>query len=412
MLRKEILEQVIVTQHDWILKTDKGIKREVNVQNKLLPKFAFVISGIRRCGKSTLLYQILNSQKKFYYLNLEDPKLEGFDLQDFSKTEDIFSELYGTKGIYFFDEIQNVDKWETYIRYLVDKGNKVVLTGSNASLLSKELGSKLTGRHLGLELFPFSYSEFLTFFSLKASEPSFNKYLFKGGFPEFLKRDDETLLHELLNDILMRDIVVKYGIRNTQLLKKLALYLLSHVGRPFSFNKLKKMFEIKSVQTVIDYIAYFEDAYLLFTLPRFSYSYKKQQINPKKIYSIDTGFSHANSVSFSKDKGRILENCVFLALKRIYKEIFYFQGDKECDFIVKDKDDIVIALQVCYKVTDENENREVQGLLEAMKECDIKKGLILTYNQKDEIEVQEKKIELKPVWEWLLDTKQRSCKLI
>lgn len=400
MIRKDKLQKVIKSQREWIKKLDSGVKREILPDIKLSSSRALVISGIRRCGKSTLLKQILGKQKEFYYLNLEDPRLEGFELEDFDKAREIFKNLY-SKGVYFFDEIQNVKGWETFIRFLVDRNEKVVITGSNASLLSRELGSKLTGRHKQIELFPFSYREFLDFYNLKPSQKSFKKFSYKGGFPEYLKEDDETYLNELLKDVIMRDIAVRYGIKNASILEKIAIHLLSHIGKEFSYNSLKSMFKIKSVQSIIDHISYFKDSYLLFTIPIFSYSYKKQQVNPKKVYSIDNGFSYANTVSFSEDKGKILENSVFLELRKNYKDIFYFQKDNECDFVIKEKEKITKAFQVCYKLTDENQEREIDGLLEAMEKFDLKEGYILTYNQKDEFNKNNKKIIVKPVWKWL-----------
>jgi len=402
MILKENLKKIIILQKKYIDSVDKGIIREKFNKIMLRKSFALIISGIKRCGKSTLLNQILKNQTTFYYLNLEDPRLEGFELSDFNKADEIFQELYSSKGVYFFDEIQNIEKWEKFIRFLIDRENKVVITGSNASLLSRELGTRLTGRHISSELFPFSFSEFLKFSKQKPGEKSYSNYLRKGGFPEFLKEDDPTLLHELLRDVLMRDIVNRFGIKNTAILKKLAIYLLSNVGKEFSYNSLKKMMEVKSVQTIIDYISYLEDSYLLFTVPKFSYSYKKQQIYPKKVYSIDNGLSYANSVSFSKDLGKMLENQVFLHLRKKYKEIFYFQKEKECDFIVKEREKVVNAIQVCYEFNDKNQDREIKGLLEAMNELKLNQGLILTFNQEDKFEIENKEIIVQPVWKWLL----------
>jgi len=291
MISKETIKNVVVSQREFLDSSEQGTLREKSKEIKVEESFALIVTGVRRCGKSTLLNQLLKKQKKGYYLNLEDPRLVGFDFSDFNKVETIMKEIYGGEGVYFFDEIQTIPEWERFVRYLVDKKEKVLLTGSNASMLSKELGTKLTGRHLSIELFPFSFKEFL---NLKKQEPSINsfeEYLTKGGFPEYIKKENPEVLHELLSDIVMKDIAARFGIKNTVILNKIVIYLISNVGKEFSYNSIKKMFEIKSVKSVIDYISFFENAYLVFTLPKFSYSYKQQQVNPKKVYSIDNGFS-------------------------------------------------------------------------------------------------------------------------
>jgi len=401
MLSKETIKNVITSQREFLDSSEQGTLREKSKEIKIEDSFALIIMGVRRCGKSTLMNQLLKKQKKGGYLNLEDPRLGGFDFSDFNKVESIMKELYGEGGAYFFDEIQNVPEWERFVRYLVDKKERVVLTGSNASILSKELGTKLTGRHLSIELFPFSFWEFL---SLKKQEPSINsfeEYLTKGGFPEYIKKENPEVLHELLSDIVMKDIAARFGIKNTAILNKIVIYLISNVGKEFSYNSIKKMFEIKSVKSVIDYISFFENAYLVFTLPKFSYSYKQQQVNPKKIYSIDNGFSSNNSASFSKDYGKMLENLVFLSLRKKYKEIFYFQEKNECDFVIKEKDKIIKAFQVCFDFNEDNKDREINGLLEALEKFNLKEGVILTYKQDDEFKIKDKKIKVLPVWKWL-----------
>lgn len=399
MITRETLKEVIVSQRQALSQLDLGTLREKEIA--IEDSFVIIITGIRRCGKSTFLNQLLKKQKKGYYLNLEDPRLNEFELADFNKIESIMNELYGDKGVYFFDEIQNVDKWEKFIRYLVDKKEKLVVTGSNASLLSRELGVKLTGRHLQIEMFPFSFSEFLDMRKEDPSLISFESYLTKGGFPEYLKKENPSILHELLSDVVMRDIAVRFGIKNSAVLNKIAIYLISNVGKEFSYNALKNTFDIKSVQSIIDYIFYLENAYLIFTVPRFSYSYKQQQVSPKKVYSIDNGFSYNNSSSFSKDKGKMLENVVFLALRRTYKDIFYVQEKRECDFIIKEKEKITQAFQVCFDFNEETKEREINGLMFALKEFKLDKGIILTYNQEDSFVVEGKKIVVKPAWKWL-----------
>ncbi len=402
MINKETIREIIVSQRKVLNELDKGTLREVE-DIKIEDSFALIITGIRRCGKSTFLNQLLMKQKNAYYLNLEDPRLEGFDLSDFNKIEEIMISLYGKGGVYFFDEIQNIEKWEKFIRYLVDKKERVVITGSNASLLSRELGTKLTGRYLQMEMFPFSFKEFLSMKKQKPSINLFQEYLYAGGFPEFIKKENPNILQELLSNVVMKDISARFGIKNTHILNKLLIYLISNTGKEFSYNSLKKMLEVKSVQSIIDYIYYLENAYLIFTVPKFNYSYQRQQLSPKKVYSIDNGFSNSNSVSFSKDNGKMLENLVFLSLRRKYKEIFYFQNDKECDFLIKEKDKITQAIQVCFNLNEDNKDREITGLLSALKEFNLKQGIILTYDQDDHFIIDDKKITVTSVCKWLLN---------
>ena len=399
MLNKETLKEIIISQRETLEKLEVGITRKKEI--KIEDSFAIIITGIRRCGKSTFMHQLIRKQKAYYYLNLEDPRLDSFELSDFNKIELIFKELYGEKGIYFFDEIQNIEKWEKFIRYLVDKKEKIVITGSNASLLSQELGTKLTGRYLQIEMFPFSFEEFLNLKKQKPSLQSFEHYLTKGGFPEYLLKENPEILYNLLSDIVMKDIALRFKIKNTNILNKIAIYLISNVGKEFSYNSIKKMFSIKSVQSVIDYVYYLENTYLIFTIPQFSYSYKQQQINPKKVYSIDNGFSYNNSASFSKDKGKMLENLVFINLRKRNHEIFYFKDKNECDFVVKEREKVIQAIQVCYDFNEENKDRELNGLLNALKEFKLQEGVILTYNQEDEFQLEGKKIKVIPVWKWI-----------
>ncbi len=399
---KEKIEEIIKEQRNNLELEKNNISREDLKKIKLYPGFATIISGIRRCGKSTLLKQILKKEKKFYYINLEDIKLNDFKLEDFIKVDEIFQKTYGKGGIYFFDEIQTITNWEKYVRSLADKKSKMLITGSNASLLSRELGTLLTGRHISRELFPFTYKEYLKFTKQKPSKISLQNYLEEGGFPEYLQFKKTENLQELLKDVIMRDVAIRFKIRNTNQLKKIAIYLITNVGKEASYNQLKKIFSVPSIQTIIDYISFFEDAYLLFTIPRFSYSPKKQQTYPKKMYSIDNGLSKASSTSFSKDKGRMLENTVFQQLRRKHKEIYYFKEKRECDFLIKEKDKITQAIQVCYILNEDNQKREIEGLIEALKETKLDRGVILTLDQEDKIEEQGKIIEIKPMWKWLL----------
>jgi hypothetical protein len=398
---KQTLRLIAKSQKENIDNFKPGILREKLKSIDLDSTHALVISGIRRCGKSTLLRQISKRLNKYYYFNFDDPRAVDFELNDFEKLKKACNEEYGASDYYLFDEIQAISKWEIAVRLLLDQKKKVILTGSNASLLSKELGSKLTGRHLRYELYPFSYREFLKFKKKKNSTDSLTEYLTDGGFPEYLEKKNTEILHELLNDIVERDIAVRHGIRNTRTLKELAIYLLTNVGKEFSYNKLKVIFSMGSPNTAIDFVSYLEDSHLISTIRLFDYSLKKQQVNPKKVYSVDNGMSNANSVHFSEDNGRMLENSVFAHLRRKFSEIFYFRDKHECDFLIKEKDKITHALQVCYNITEENKSREIEGLLEAMKKFGLNKGLIVTFDQEDEINQDEKQIRLIPAWKWM-----------
>ena len=403
MILKETLRQVIKSQRKDLKSFDYGTEREELRAIKFNIPYALILSGIRRCGKSTLLNQLLKKLPNFYYLNFEDTRLNSFQIEDFEKLDEIFKEDYGKSEYYLFDEIQNINGWEIFVRSRLDKKKKFIITGSNASLLSKELGTRLTGRHINIELFPFSFTESLSMAKVKADVNSFSEYLKSGGFPEYLKYKKQEILRELLIDIIQRDIVVRYKLRDSKTAISLVLYLLTNTGKEFSYNKLKKIFDLGSINTAIAFVSYFEDSYLLFTVPKFDYSLKKQIVNAKKIYSIDNGLSNANSTSFSSDLGRMLENSVFLHLRRRHKNIFYFREKGECDFLVSEQNKIKIAIQVSYKLDEENKEREIDGLLEAIKKFNLREGLILTFNQEDKFEIDGKYIIIKPVWKWMLE---------
>lgn len=403
MILKETLRKIVKSQREELESFDVGVERECLNKLDLKLPYALVLSGVRRCGKSTLLHQLMKKTDGFYYLNFEDTRAVNFETGDFQKLNEIFREEYGDCNQYFFDEIQNVERWELFVRSMLDKKKRFVITGSNASLLSRELGTRLTGRHLRYELFPFSFKEMTALANTKPTLNSFGRYLSKGGFPEYLKYNKPEILRELLNDIVERDIVVRHGLRDSKVVKGMALYLLTNVGKEFSYTGLKKIFGLGSTNTVISFISYFEDSYLLFTVPKFDYSLKKQLINPKKVYSIDNGLSSVNSVSFSSDRGRMLENCVFLHLRKRHKGIFYFKGKNECDFVVKEKGKITSAVQVCYELHEENKERELNGIVEAAAKFKLTDGLVLTFNQDDKFKIGGKRIIVKPVWKWLLE---------
>src|SRR3989344_2025853 len=231
MIIKEILEKVVLAQKEAFRKEEKITPRELMNQIKLQNKFAIIISGMRRSGKSTLMKRLAKNIKEVNYTSFEDPRLAGFELNDFERLEEVFNKIYGVSDYYFFDEIQLVDKWEFYIRKLLDQNKYVVITGSNASLLSRELGTKLTGRNLRYELFPFSYKEYLCYVNKKEGIDSFKEYLTTGGFPEYLLLKDPKILQNLLMDTLCRDIATRHKIRNVKQLNEMAVFLITNVTK-------------------------------------------------------------------------------------------------------------------------------------------------------------------------------------
>jgi len=394
------IESAYNAQQESLMANDKGMIERYLHNKPGLTGHIDIITGIRRCGKSTYMRQLSTSIKgDLSFFTFEDSRVFGFDVGDFSK----LLQIMGTnKSAYFFDEIQNVEGWEVFIRNLHDQGKKVFITGSNASLLSFELGTRLTGRHLRFELFPFSYKEFLNFFNILPSAITFQQFLEKGGFPEYLKFGSVETLQQLFRDILYRDIAVRYGVRNVKALIDIALFLISNVGKEYTLNRLKNSFNLGSANSVSEYVGWFEDSYLIFSVPQFSWSAKSMAINPKKVYTIDTGFAMANSLSYTNDRGRLLENAVFLEFKRNGLTINYFRKKHECDFVVFKSKQIEGAYQVCAELNLDNKSREIDGLIEALEFFDLQTGTILTQDQEDYFNISGKEIKVVPVWKWLL----------
>lgn len=385
MLLKSTIVQIVQAQRVNLLQKDNGLKREALELLPDLSSHALIVSGVRRCGKSTLLFQLLNAKyQEALYLNFEDPRLYDFERNDFTRLDEII--LESNYKVLFFDEIQIINEWERYIRQKLDEDYKIVVTGSNASLLSKELGTKLTGRHITKELFPFSYKEFCLYNETDPSEEMLVQYLKMGGFPEYVKRGEDDILGYLLDDILVRDIAVRYGVRDIKTLQRLTLYLISNVGNLITGNKLKTLFGVGATSTIMEYLSHLEYSYLIHLVPKFSYSLRKQIANPRKVYAIDMGMVNVNSASFTDDNGRKFENLIFLHLRRKYQEVYYFSEKGECDFIVYEKDTIREVIQVCFSLNQDNLDRELNGLFEALEYFNVANGTIVTLNQNDRFE--------------------------
>lgn len=422
-LNREQLKEILISQQERqrlpVTLIERTSYQEINQYFK--NPHAVIVKGVRRCGKSTLLGQLLqrNAYGKYYYFNFEDERLLSFTVEDFSKLHEVMVELYGERRIFYFDEIQNIQNWEVYVRRMQDSGYKFFITGSNASLLSKEMGTSLTGRHVDFELFPFSFSEFLHFKQWQFSSQQFydpvlrgqlrnlfNEYLEGGGMPEFLHYQQQTLLSQVYEDILFRDIISRHEINGIKALRELGLYLITNMARLFSYTKIKNVLQLGSVNTVKNYIGYFEDCYLLSTINQFSYSLKEQLITNKKSYVVDNGLANAIAFQFSRNKGQFLENIVFTELLRRYHKNVYFYKTKnnlEVDFIVQHQQKITLLIQVCFQLEDEaTKKREITALLKAMEETGLKQGLILTNEHQEELNINGMIINIMPVYQWLL----------
>ena len=401
MIRQDQLARIADSQkEDFITKTSL-ITRECLMEITDLESFATLITGIRRCGKSTLLQQVIRLKyPDAFFLNFEDIRLAGFDVSDFSR---LYNEIKRRSvSVVFLDEPQLADKWEIFVHQLLRENFRVYITGSNATLLSREMGTHLTGRNLPFELYPFSFNEFLNMKGLERSADSLHEYLIRGGMPEYLKCGQSQVLNRLIDDILVRDIAVRQSVRDISTLRQLTVYLLSNVANLVSATGMTGMFGIKSPTTFLEYFSFLHDAYLFDFVPQFRWSQKVQSRNPKKIYAADNGFITEVASVFTDNLGARFENLIYLHLRRKYSGIYYYKDKRECDFVVVDRNQAKEIVQACYNVDDLNFEREYTGLIQAMKFFNKKNGLIVTLNQKDKFEKEGLTVTLLPAHEYLV----------
>jgi len=419
-MNKDKLRQVIIDQQELFQNDDLLIERDIELDKYLKGNEIIIISGVRRCGKSTLLKLISRQIEGLkIFINFDDIRLVDFDLDNFQVLQDIVTELLGDNEsvTYFLDEVQNIEYWEKWVNNLYSQDKKVFVTGSNANLLSSEISTHLTGRNKVIKLFPFSFKEYLAFKEIESQDLSilssskkvkifthFLNYFEQGGFPLILKNDDLELSKQYFEDILNKDILNRYRIREIKELKNLILFLFSNVGGIYSYSTLKDVCGIKSPSTIKNYIDYFQNVFLLYQVPRFDYSIRKQKISSSKVYAGDNSFLKTVSFNFTENKGRRLENLVFLHLVRQGHDVYYHLDKKECDFVIKDNLKIARAIQVSLKLDNPiTKKREIEGLLDAMDKYSLNDGVILTLEDEEIIEYTGKKIYVKPVWKWLLE---------
>ncbi|MDO8724941.1 MAG: ATP-binding protein [Candidatus Methanoperedens sp.] len=399
------------------------------------------ILGVRRCGKTYFMYQLISSliesgiqKTNILYINLDDDRLlplNGDELRLLIDTYREFYEISPKHKLYLFlDEIQNIPDWEKWVKSTYDREQKIkiVISGSNASLLSSDLSTLLTGRHLTSRMFPFSFAEFLEAHEVKLYlknlqyskknieiKKRFNEYLENGGFPEVIfypSIKHMELLQSYFEDIINKDIISRHNLRSAQTLKQLSVYCIENIAKTYTFNSLKKIFANYiplSTDVIINYLSYLENAFLLFSVKHYDYSLKKQINKPRKLYCIDTGMVNAISFRFSNNTGQLYENLVFLQLLRSNREMYYWQDDKglEVDFVIKEGLKAGRLIQVCSDISDAvTRAREINGLVSGLKHFNIPEGTIITSDLFDEEKVDGKKIRYVPLWYWLLETEE------
>lgn len=386
-----------------------------------------IVTGVRRSGKSTILYQIIEHlintgvpPKNILLLNFEDAALAHYSPQEIY--ESYLSELNPAfDNFIFIDEAQRKEGWENWIRKMYDLKHAAnfFVTGSSASLLKKEYSTLLTGRNISEEVFPMNFGDFLNFSGVHVdntetistetrSKVLFNlkKYLEWGGFPEVFFTNDNykrRILNQYFEDIIYKDIVDRYGTNSTKT-KELGVYLLTNISNPLSMRNARNALGF-GLETISDYMSYMTEAYLLYAVPIYSPSLKIQSANPKKIYCIDTGLRNAVSFKFSQDIGRIAENAVFVELKRRKREVYYWKNNVgEVDFIIKEELRPVEAIQVCWNLDEEStRKRETKALYSAMDEFDLDRGIIITEDTETVEEKDGKTIFFIPMWKWFLN---------
>lgn len=412
---KQLLKDIIIDQKSF-LPSKKTIIRSFP-EKYLNNEEIIIISGVRRCGKSVLLQQIRDRlPQKDYFFNFDDDRLGNFTIENFQQLYEVFIELYGEQNYFYFDEIQNIAGWEHFAKRLYNSGKKVFITGSNARMLSKELGTYLTGCYIAIELYPFSFSEFLDFreqlhllgdisgtIARGEIQSAFNDYLKQGGFPIYLRSEDGIVLKTLYDNILYKDVMVRNQIVNEREVKELVYYTVSNIGKPLTYTSLAKVIGVKNPTTVKNYLEYIENTYLLFSLSKLDYSVKAQLRNPKKVYAIDNALVSRLGFHFSGEEGRLLENMVYIELRRRGGEIFYHNsGSAECDFVVRDGFRVVQAIQACYLLgSSDTREREIRGIQDAMDTYQLLEGTIITNTHEEELKYGNKMIHILPAWKWL-----------
>ncbi|HBH46827.1 MAG TPA: ATPase [Candidatus Jacksonbacteria bacterium] len=391
-----------------------------------------VVLGPRRAGKSVFSLMLLKD-RPFMYFNFDDEVLSS---AGGIATNELMKELHATYGqvkTVLFDEIQNLANWELFVNRLHREGYNLVLTGSNANLLSQELATHLTGRHMPIEILPFDFKEFLRAkkFQIDAEYSALpqqrgellnfmENYLLNGGFPEVAVNniDPKDYLDVLFDALLFKDVVKRHRVKFSTQIGNLGSHLINNFANLYTVRKLMGVLNLKSASTTEKYIKYLEEAYLIFSLLRYSPKSVQRIKSPRKVYAVDNGFISAKAIQHSPDKGKLMENLVFVELvkkgNQPNRDLFYYKtrNDREIDFVIKKGHEVVELIQVCYDLTGPNvEQKEVKALVEAGKELSAKSEsasggnvpmlTVLTWDEKHTVEKDGMTIQVAPLWQWL-----------
>ena len=419
---KRILETILADQAEELAQKRNlhFCKRIEEDQIDLNSPQAQVVIGVRRSGKSTLCYNVLTRNSiKFAYVNFDDERLIHLKGEDLNDILEVLYKINGDFNYLFIDEIQNIPEWYLFVNRLLRKQMHIIITGSNAKLLSGELATHLTGRHHSISLYPFSFAEYCdvknidvkssTTRAIAARRAAFDEYMRQGGFPElqFIK-NGKDYIDGLVNNILKRDIEQRFNILHTSAFESMSLHLLNISPAIVADRTIQEAFDIKSVHTVKNYLRYLKQAYLLCGLHKYS-AKSKIRITGEKIYPIDVALMNQRTDAFvGENLGWRLETIVYLELLRRYKgegiDIYYFSDRScECDFVVCENRKALLAIQVSYDISsDKTKRREITGLVLAAKKTGCEKLLLLTDNQYDDVSHNGYQISVRPVFDFVL----------
>lgn len=415
------LEQVLLDQAEEFnsLLRKTWLHRPEEDLVDLTSDLAQCVIGVRRSGKSILCINVIkNANLPFAYVNFEDEQLISFNSDDLNIMLERLYKIYGDFNHIFLDEIQDVDGWQHFVNRLLRKGMHVLMTGSNAKLLSSELATHLTGRHMKIELYPFSFSEYCEARQITQESGTtrergllsraFSDYLHEGGFPELLKvRRKDEYINSLVTGILENDIEKRFRILYKESFERLAHHLMNTAPAKLNATGLCKLFDFNSVHTLKNYVSYLEKGYLMCRLPKYS-SKSKVRVTGDKMYPIDVALMNRRKDAFAPENlGWRLECIVFIELLRRFnpeaKDLAYYEDNTcECDFLVCSGLSVEMAVQVSYDISKgKTFNREVKGLIEVSRKTGCNELLLITDHDKKEIQIEGKTIQVIPAYEWL-----------